>query len=390
MKRVAMLLFSHYLTDARPRREAEALLEAGFSVDVICLCGQEETVREEVNGINIYRVRLDHRGNDKLRYLWEYGYFLIASFFKLSKLHFFRRYSLIHVHNPPDILVLSALIPKLTGAKIVLDMHEIMPELYIRKFSVSEDDAIIMAIKCLEKFSAKLSDHIIVATPFLKKTLIKRAADPEKVTTIINLPDMKYFHKVKATFHHGPYFRLIYPGTLSELHGVDIAIKAIKLVTQETPIPLEFHIYGGGSAENYLKSLTRKLSLQETVHFYPSVPFLKLCDILHTMDIGIVPKRGGVFADEAISTKVFEFAAAGLPAIVARTKGDSLFFDDTMVCFFEPGNERDLANCIIKAYRDPLYLKTLSENSISLMEKMNWEILKKKFLKIFELLLPGK
>ena len=231
----------------------------------------------------------------------------------------------------------------------------------MRKYHASNNDLFIRILKYLEKISTIFADHIIVATPFLRNTVGKRSTDPAKVSTIINVPDMHYFNKKRTTYSRNKPFKLIYPGTLSELHGVDIAIKAVKLVTLKTSIPLEFHIYGGGSAENELKSLTRELSLQGIVHFHPSVPFRVLCDILYSMDAGIVPKRNGIFAGEAISTKVFEFAAAGLPAIVARTKGDSLYFDDSMVCFFEPDNERDLAKCIVKLEQNPAYVRSLSE-----------------------------
>jgi len=392
MIKVAMVVFSSYPEDVRVRREAEALADAGMFVDVVCLKGDNEKKFEKVHGVEIYRLNLKRRRAGKLRYFIEYGYFLLAAFVILSFLHIRKKYCIIHVHNLPDILVLSALLPKITGAKIILDMHEIMPEFFMRKYEKDEACKSIQFIKLMEKTSIKLSNHIIVATPFLKKTIVKRSASPDRCTTILNLPDPKYFHsKVVEIPRLENKFRLIYPGTISEVHGIDIAIKAIKLVTHETNIPIEFNIYGHGSEQviSELKSLINKTNLDGFVKLKNVVSVEKLPEILKSMDVGIVPKRDGMFAGDAISTKLFDFAAIGLPAIVSRTRGDSLFFDDSMVLFFEPENERQLADAIIKLFHNPELRKSLSEKLQLLHKKVNWGVMKKDLYEIYDNLLPG-
>ena len=136
--RTAMVVFSYYPLDVRVRRAAEAIVEAGMKVDLICLRGEGEPKREQVGGVNVYRINLKRKRATTLRYLWEYAYFILATFLLLSSLHLIRRYRIVHVHTLPDILVLSALLPKLTGAKVILDIHDIMPELYMRKYGIPE------------------------------------------------------------------------------------------------------------------------------------------------------------------------------------------------------------------------------------------------------------
>ena len=46
---------------------------------------------------------------------------------------------MIHVHSVPDFLVFAALVPKLLGARIILDIHDILPEFYASKFGASKD-----------------------------------------------------------------------------------------------------------------------------------------------------------------------------------------------------------------------------------------------------------
>ena len=392
MRRVptAMIVFSYYPSDVRVRREAEALAAAGYSVDIICLRREGQAKNERVNGVSTYRIKLKRRRGGKLRYLFEYTYFIIFSFFWMACLQFKKRYRLVHVHNLPDFLVFSALIPKLIGAKIVLDLHELMPEFFMRKYNMGENNKTAAALKTVEKFSAKFADHVIVATPFLRETIIRRFCPPAKCTTILNISDPKYFQKMAGRSGKcNNRFRMIYPGNVNEFHGVDVVIHAVKLIRSETEIPIEFHIYGHGSAEelNHLKQLSNDLQLTDVVLFHPSVPLEQLVPVFNEMDVGVVPKRDGLFSGEAISTKLFDFAAVGLPCIVTRTRGDSLYFDDSMVLFFESENGRQLADSIKRLYNDPDLRKTLSDKAHAVFTKISWATMREELFSIYRALL---
>jgi glycosyltransferase involved in cell wall biosynthesis len=70
-------------------------------------------------------------------------------------------------------------------------------------------------------------------------------------------------------------------------------------------------------------------------------------------DLGIVPKKDGVFVGEAISTKLFQYTAVGLPAVVSRTVAEQRYFNEDEVKFFNPGNPEDMARCIQELYENP-------------------------------------
>jgi glycosyltransferase involved in cell wall biosynthesis len=387
-----MVVYSHYPGDNRVRREAEAIVERGMSVDVVCPIYDKQCKQETVNGVNVYRVGKFKKRGSKLSYIFEYGYFIVMAFFKLMFLHIWKRYKVVHVHNLPDILVLSALFPKMTGAKVILDMHEIMPEFFMRKYKKDENDNAIKLLKFQEKMASAISNHVIVATPFLKETVINRSTKAFACTPILNLSDNKYFDgRSNNTSRTDNKFRLIYPGTISEIHGVDIVINAVGLIVKKTKIPIEFHIYGSGSQQEIkrLISMIERLNLNEFVILHKQVYVDELADILRTMDAGVVPKRGGTFAEDAISSKLFDFAAVGLPSIVSRTKGDSLYFDESMVLFFEPGNEKQLADCIIKLHDNQDLRRSLSENSKLLSNKINWGMMKEDLYAIYDNLISN-
>src|SRR2546426_3181292 len=126
--RVAMVVFSYYPMDPRPRRFAEAFAKEGMKVDVICLReAGTDPKRETLNGVHILRVPLKRRRGGIFRYVFQYAGFLLISMTVLGVRTLTRRYDLVHVHNMPDFLVLSALVPKALGAKVILDLHDPMP-----------------------------------------------------------------------------------------------------------------------------------------------------------------------------------------------------------------------------------------------------------------------
>ena len=79
-KRAAVVLYSYYASDPRPRRETEALQRAGMDVDVICLREHaDEAPWELIDGVNVHRVPLKRRRAGKLTYAFQYLSFLVSS-----------------------------------------------------------------------------------------------------------------------------------------------------------------------------------------------------------------------------------------------------------------------------------------------------------------------
>ena len=145
-----MLAYTVYPIDARVRREAEALTERGDEVDLICIRWGDQEKHSKISGVRVLRLSMRrYQGSSNLRYFMNYLKFFILSFLKLSYLYVKNRYQIIQVHTMPDFLVFAAIIPKLFRAKIILDVHDLMPELYMSKFHVDGDNLLIKFITFL-------------------------------------------------------------------------------------------------------------------------------------------------------------------------------------------------------------------------------------------------
>src|SRR5258707_9777232 len=111
-----MVSVSPYPVDPGPRRATEALVREGMRVDLICLAGEKAPKRESHNELNITRLPITHHRGGKLSYAYNYGAFILISAIILAVRSIKHRYDLVYVHNMPDILVLSSLLPKALGA----------------------------------------------------------------------------------------------------------------------------------------------------------------------------------------------------------------------------------------------------------------------------------
>ncbi|HEV3410223.1 MAG TPA: glycosyltransferase, partial [Chthoniobacterales bacterium] len=188
-KHGAVLLFSHYPADPRPRRAAEALAAEGVTIDLICLRDEKEPMQEAFGNINVFRVPLKRHRAGKISYVGQYSAFILSCFAHLTLRAFSRRYDFVHVHNMPDVLVFAALLPKLLGAKIILDLHDPMPELMQTIFKLPEDSANVRLLKRLEKWSIAFADLVLTVNLACKKIYSSRSCPPEKIQVILNSPD---------------------------------------------------------------------------------------------------------------------------------------------------------------------------------------------------------
>lgn len=374
--RHCMVVHAYYpLMETRVQRQALALRDHGIEVDIICLRYDQEPRTSLEEGVRVYRLPVQrHRGKGMLVQLLEYFTFFALAFLRLTALHLRRRYDVVQVHNLPDFLVFAALVPKLTGAKVILDLHDLMPEFYAERTQQPMTSWGVRVMKWQERVSCRFADHVITVTELWRRFLIDRGEPPEKVTVVMNVADDRVFHRdvTPDALKNGHGFSLIYHGYMGQGHGLDLALHAIQRLQDDIP-DLHLTLHGGGEYRHTLQRMTGALGLEDRVHFSRDILSTEqLAKLLKTADAGIVPYRDGVFTGGILPTKLMEYAALGLPAIAARTPTISEYFDATMVEFFTPGDEGELAACILRLYQDRARVESLARNISTFNEKYDW------------------
>jgi len=386
-RRHCMVVHAYYpLGETRVEREAQALLGRGIEVDVVCLRARNALALETVDGVQVHRLSVRRHDEDSgsLVQLVEYVRFLVLACIYLARLNRRRRYHTIQVHNIPDFLVFAALVPKLAGARAILDLHDLMPEFYAERFQRSLDSLPVRLIRWQEWLSCRFADHVVTVTEPWRQALIERGQRADKVSVLMNVADDRIFHHDAATVVPGDAssdrnevkddgrFRMIYHGIMGYRHGLDLALRAVNLVRQAAP-DIHLTLHGDGEYRQALVSLADELGLQDHVHFSTYfVPTAELPELLRKADLGIVPYRDGVFTGGILPTKLMEYMALGMPAIAARTPAIAAYFDETMVQFFTPGDVEDLARCILALYTDRKRLAHLALGAERFNQRYNW------------------
>jgi glycosyltransferase involved in cell wall biosynthesis/peptidoglycan/xylan/chitin deacetylase (PgdA/CDA1 family) len=385
-KKICMLVHNTYETDNRVRRYAEALAKRGDQVDVIALTGGNAPLANEVlNGVTVIRVQNRVRNEQgKWTYAWRLLRFLLVSSMVLTKRHHCTRYDVIHVHNLPDFLVFAAWYPKATGARIILDIHDIVPELFASKFNVKSGNSYIAFLKFVEKAAAAFADYVIVSNHLWYEKLIARSVPRDKCSVFLNHVDFGLFYRRKRTRSDDKII-FIFPGSFQWHQGLDLAIEAFAVV-QKRVSNSEFHIYGGGGEKSELIALTERLGLSEKVKFFGSSSLETIANVISNADVGVVPKRADSFGNEAYSTKIMEFMSQGVPVVLSRTKIDNFYFNDSVVRFFESGDIAGLAEGMCEVVEKQELRAKLIEGGYKYVDLHSWDRRKDDYLNLVDTL----
>ncbi len=390
-RRICMVAYSDYSTDARVARYAEALAERGDEVDVVALATSVAKSRPTtINGVKLFCIQERKSKGEKsaLSYLLPILRFLMASSFWLFRNHWRRPYDVVHVHNMPDFLVLAALYPRCAGARVILDIHDIVPEFYASKFNATTGSRTIGCLKWVERISARLADHVIVSNHLWHGKYSVRTGTVGNSSVFINNVDSKNFAPRVRARSDGKFI-ILFPGGLQWHQGIDIALRAFKNISSQVS-DTEFHIYGDGNVKEDLIRLSRSLELEDKVRFFNPIPVREISAIMSNADLGIVPKRADSFGNEAYSTKIMEFMSVGVPVIVSDTKIDRFYFDDSVVRFFPSGDDEALAAAMLQLIRDKPLRQRMVERALDYAARNSWSSRKTEYLNLVDSLCSVK
>jgi glycosyltransferase involved in cell wall biosynthesis len=390
-RRVCMVAYSNYETDNRVMRYAEELAKRGDHVEVLALKGDKTQPRfETIDGVHVCRVQRRYRKKEQNRisYVFPLIQFFLLCSARLSWRHIKKSYDLIHVHNMPDFLVFTAWLPKLAGCKIILDIHDIVPEFYASKFDISSNARGVEILKNLERASARFSNHVIVSNHLWLDTFAARNSARDKCSVFINNVNSSVFWPHHQRRNDGK-FVILFPGGLQWHQGLDIALRAFQKITNQAP-HAEFHIYGDGHMKQSLIDLAHELGMDGKVRFFDPLSVRQIAKVMANADLGVVPKRADSFGDKAYSTKIMEFMAVGVPVIVSSTTIDRYYFDDSVVRFFPSGDSDALAEAMLEMISDPNLRRQMAARASEYAVRNSWETRKEDYLHLVDSLCDSK
>jgi glycosyltransferase involved in cell wall biosynthesis len=372
--RIGVIRQFYFPCDTRVRREVHALAKAGHEIDVICMRRPGQPLYERSGSVSVYRVPLEHKRGGVLRYLFEYVSFPVAAFFCAAALALRRRWDVVQVNTLPDWLVFAAVVPRLLGARVLLDLHECMPEFFATKFRATPSHPAVRLLARLEQASIRFADLAITCTEQMRGAFVARGAQGEKIEVILNSADEELFdpQRYPPTGSGPDRFVLISHGSIEERYGLDTAISAVALLAAEIP-GLRLEIFGEGAYSDELKELAEQLGIEDRVFFSDGmVPLDDLLRAIAAADAGVVAMKRDSFRDLTHTNKMFDFITMRRPVIVSRTASVEAYFDESCFQLFDAEDDRDLARAIRGLHADGGLGEQLVRRAAEVNEPYRW------------------
>jgi len=360
------------------------LTKHGHEIYVIAPGFSFKNTVEEDNGTRVFRTRAV-----KLPlYMKSRYHFSPFPLFRIGKIIKQFKPDIVHICSPYPISISAMLWARKKDIPVIGSIH-ILPENMISPFFRFE------SYNLFERYSWQylvyffnLVDWTTIPTKTGADMYIDKGLK-KNITPISNGLKTEIFNPG----NDGEYIRkkydlpkkniVLYTGRINEEKNLDVLIKAIPYVVKQ--IDAHFLICGeGGDYKQMLMDLARELKVDDHTTFTGFLDWKDYPNVYSIADVFAMPAES-----ELQSLVTMEAAASGLPVVVVN-KGalpELASMDNGLV--FEPGNSKQMADCIAKILLDEKLRKNMGLKSLELIKKHSMESVGSQYEKLYEKILSN-
>lgn len=326
-----------YPEDCRVALEAQALVQAGYGVTVISPTGDDYRFVDQYAGTRIYRYPKPLAIGGFFGYLLEYVYSILMQFVLTCWVWLRHGFDVIHVHTPPDMCALTAIVFQRLGKKFVFDLHDLSPELYQAQRAGNGSSTVFKLLLAFEKLACRQANRLIATNETQRRIQVERCgAVAENCYVVRNGPNEMFLqHQAsnvsRSTVSPGE-LRIGYVGVIGIQDGVDYLIRAFANLKKLCSQDLKLVVVGYGSALDGLRKLAEELKVSGSIEFTGKVPFEEVPDLIASFDICATPDPSNPYNDSCTTIKTMEYMALSKPTVCfdtrenRRTAGDSALY----------------------------------------------------------------
>ncbi len=262
--------------------------------------------------------------------------------------------------SPPDVVIGSS--PHLLAAlsayflarrfkvKFIMEVRDLWPQTLIDMEIFGAKHPFVQVSALLEKYLYRRAFHIIVLPPKASDYITKLGINPQKIFWIPNGVDLLRFAHVEGS-REDNVFKVIYSGAHGPSNGLDILLKAAKIIQDRGYGDITFSLIGSGSEKPKLVKIKEEMFLNN-VEFCNPIPKEEIPKMLIEGDALLhiefefsCSKYGGS------PNKLFDYMAAGKPIIYASNFVKDML--DSIGCglYVPPGDAQALADAIVRLYK---------------------------------------
>jgi glycosyltransferase involved in cell wall biosynthesis len=347
-------------------KECVSLARAGYQTSLIAPFG-EETIK---NGVRVVPIKLPK--NRLLR--------ILTAPFRMFRLALKQKAAIYHFHDPE--LMLTGILLRLAGKKVIFDVHENVRISLISKDWLPKTGAKIIAVLyfLLERVALLFFKHLVLAEESYQNYYPQK-----KSVTVLNYP-INGRQALNSKTYNEPW-RFIYAGVVHPLRGIWEMLEIINRLNQKG-IAVSLDLVGELRPRNLREQVISYLEqnkLNHLVTIHGKVDFTRVASFLTECHIGFSILHDIPNYRESLPTKIFEYMQQGLPVITNDFPLYKKYVEETHsgLCL-NINNVEAMVAAIIELLNAPQHIEAMAQKSIELTQnQFNWKTQEAKLLELY-------
>lgn len=373
LQRVAMLLENlTYPEDTRVRMEAESLVAAGHSVEVIAPRGRGQAGRDLINGVRVRRFRAPRSSGQGLATIVIEYLVGVAALHLEAARALLRGATVLHIHNPPDILFPAGLLFRLAGRRVVFDHHDLAPELVAVKFGAGR---LVRWAEICERLTFAVANHVLATNQSYAAVALRRGGKrADEVTVVRNGPPASWT-QLPLQVRDGALdpVRVAYVGAMGSQDGVDGIAGILAALRERHPeLRVVLTVIGEGGARPAFETALARLGVSDMVRFEGWVRPEYVPELVQNADVCIDPAPATTLNESSTMIKLTEYLALGKPTIAYDLRESRCTLGDAGI-LVKPGDVGAFAEVLARLSVDPELRRSLAERARRRAADLTWE-----------------
>lgn len=295
----------------------------------------------------------------------------------------------------PDVVIATSpqffcgwagvLASRLRRRPFLLEVRDLWPE-SIAAVDAMRSRTALRLLERLERGMYRAARHIVTVGDGYRARLIERGVEPHRISVVMNGVDRTRFFPREADrdlagrLGVAGRFVVTYCGTIGMAHGLEVVLRAGRLLIERDRRDVVFLLVGDGARRRELRDAAARSGLDNVI-FAGRLDTGIIPEVLSLSDACLVHLRSSPTFTSVMPSKIFEAAAMARPVILG-VDGFARTFVENAGCgvYVEPEDERGLVEAILRLAADAALRERLGRAGLDLAGACDRDRLAERYL----------
>ena len=274
---------------------------------------------------------------------------------------------------------------RLRRRPFLLEVRDLWPE-SIAAVDAMRSRTALRLLERLERGMYRAARHIVTVGDGYRARLIERGVEPHRISVVMNGVDRTRFFPREADrdlagrLGVAGRFVVTYCGTIGMAHGLEVVLRAGRLLIERDRRDVVFLLVGDGARRRELRDAAARSGLDNVI-FAGRLDTGIIPEVLSLSDACLVHLRSSPTFTSVMPSKIFEAAAMARPVILG-VDGFARTFVENAGCgvYVEPEDERGLVEAILRLAADAALRERLGRAGLDLAGACDRDRLAERYL----------